>query len=143
MSDLDTSQMIVFGPEDADRYINVFTDVDCGYCRKLHTEVSELNAAGLQVRYMAYPRSGIDSKTYHTMVSVWCSDDQKTALTEAKLGRYPEDATCSNPVSDQYSLGQQVGVTGTPTIITDSGEVIPGYMPSEALLTHLGIIQPE
>lgn len=143
MSNLDTSKMIVFGPEDADRYINVFTDVDCGYCRKLHTEVPTLNAAGLQVRYMAFPRSGIDSKTYHTMVSVWCSDDQKSALTEAKLGRYPEETSCSNPVSDQYSLGKEVGVAGTPTIITDTGETIPGYMPADALLTHLGIVQPE
>ena len=143
MSDLDASKMIVFGPEDADRYINVFTDVDCGYCRKLHTEVPALNAAGLQVRYMAFPRSGIDSKTYHTMVSVWCSDDQQSALTEAKLGRYPEATSCSNPVSDQYNLGREVGVGGTPTIVTDSGETIPGYMPADALLTHLGIIQPE
>ena len=139
LTNLDTGQMIVFGPHDAERYITVFTDVDCGYCRKMHLEVPALNAAGLQVRYLAFPRSGVGSKTYNTMVSVWCSEDQNTALTEAKQGQYPPTITCANPVSDQYTLGAQVGVRGTPTIITDTGEVIPGYMPADTLLTRLGM----
>jgi thiol:disulfide interchange protein DsbC len=141
MSNLDTSEMIVFGPESADRYINVFTDVDCGYCRKLHSEIDAINAAGIQVRYMAFPRSGIGSKTYNTMVAVWCSQDQQSALTEAKQGRYPKTISCANPVSEQYTLGQQVGVAGTPTIITDTGEMIPGYVPAATLAARMGIAQ--
>ncbi|MBT5560462.1 MAG: DsbC family protein [Proteobacteria bacterium] len=141
MSNLDTSEMIVFGPENAERYINVFTDVDCGYCRKLHSEVDAINAAGIQVRYMAFPRSGLGSKTYNTMVSVWCSQDQQSALTEAKQGRYPKTISCANPVSEQYTLGQQVGVAGTPTIVTDTGEMIPGYVPADTLAARMGITQ--
>jgi thiol:disulfide interchange protein DsbC len=90
---------------------------------------------------MAFPRSGIDSKTYNTMVSVWCSQDQQSALTEAKQGRYPQTISCVNPVSEQYTLGQQVGVAGTPTIITDTGDMIPGYMPADALAARMGITQ--
>jgi thiol:disulfide interchange protein DsbC len=141
MSNLDTNEMIVFGPENMERYINVFTDVDCGYCRKLHSEIDAINAAGIQVRYMAFPRSGIASKTYNTMVSVWCSQDQQSALTEAKQGRYPDTPSCANPVADQYRLGQKIGVAGTPTIVTDTGDMIPGYLPADTLAARMGIVQ--
>lgn len=132
-------QMIVFGPKDAERYITVFTDIDCGYCRKLHQEVPELNAAGVQVRYLAFPRAGVGSESYNKYVSVWCNDDPQKALTDAKSGRAVANATCDNPISDTYALGRQFGVNGTPTIIMDNGTRAPGYVPSAQLLQRMGV----
>ncbi len=132
-------QMVVFGPESAQRHITVFTDVDCGYCRKLHNEVPALNEAGLQVRYMAFPRAGIGSESYNKIVSVWCADDQQSSMTLAKSGQVPEAKTCENPVADQYRIGQEVGVRGTPTIIFDDGNVLPGYLPANEILTRVGL----
>lgn len=139
MKDVSTEQMIVFGPTDPKRYITVFTDIDCGYCRKLHREVPELTAAGIQVRYLAFPRAGIGSESHKKYVSVWCNADQQKALTTAKSGGSVAAATCSNPVSDTYKLGQEVGVRGTPTIIFDDGTVTPGYIPSARLISQLGL----
>ncbi len=132
-------QMVVFGPESASRHITVFTDVDCGYCRKLHNEVPTLNKAGLQVRYMAFPRAGIGSDSYKKIVSVWCADDQQATMTLAKSGQIPEPKTCENPVADHYRIGQEVGVQGTPTIVFDDGNVLPGYLPAEQLLNRVGL----
>jgi len=139
LEDVPTSKMIVFGPENPKRYITVFTDIDCGYCRKLHNEVPVLTAAGIQVRYLAFPRAGIGSESHKKYVSVWCNDDQQTALTTAKAGSEVSAASCSNPVEETYKLGQQVGVRGTPTIIFDDGTVTPGYIPSAKLIERLGL----
>lgn len=139
IEEVPTSKMIVFGPQDAKRHITVFTDIDCGYCRKLHNEVADLTDAGVQVRYLAFPRSGIGQKSYDKYVSVWCNDDQQSALTTAKSGGSVPSATCDNPVAETYNLGQQVGVRGTPTIIFDDGTLTPGYLPSAELIRRLGI----
>ncbi len=139
IKDVPTSKMIVFGPKDAKRHITVFTDIDCGYCRKLHNEVSELNDAGVQVRYLAFPRAGVGSNSFNKYVSVWCNSDQQTALTDAKNGLDPAAATCDNPISETYSLGQQVGVSGTPTIIFDDGTLTPGYLPAAELMRRMGV----
>lgn len=137
--DVPTSKMIVFGPKDAKRHITVFTDIDCGYCRKLHNEVADLTGAGIQVRYLAFPRSGIGQASYNKYVSVWCNADQQSALTTAKSGGSVPTATCENPIAETYNLGQQVGVRGTPTIIFDDGTLTPGYLPSAELIRRLGI----
>ena len=137
LADIPTEDMIVFGPSNAQRHITVFTDVDCPYCRKLQEEVPALNEAGLQVRYLAFPRAGIGSKTYNEMVSVWCAEDQHTAMSNAMEGRYPPTLTCDNPVADQYELGGLAGVRGTPTIVIDDGTIIPGYMPASEMLERL------
>lgn len=134
-------KMIVFGPKDAKAHITVFTDIDCGYCRKLHQEVPELTKAGVQVRYLAFPRAGIGSESYKKYESVWCSDDPQKALTDAKAGRYVEPASCDNPIADTYNLGRQSGVGGTPTIIFSDGSRAPGYLPSDRLLARLGITE--
>ena len=139
IADVPTSKMIVFGPEDATRHITVFTDIDCGYCRKLHNEVTDLTDAGVQVRYLAFPRSGVGKASYDKYVSVWCNDDQRTALTTAKAGGFVPTATCDNPIAETYNLGQQVGVRGTPTIIFDDGTIAPGYLPSAELIRRLDI----
>jgi len=119
--------------------VNVFTDVDCGYCRKLHAEVPRLNELGVEVRYLAYPRAGIGSASYNTIVSAWCADDRGSALTDAKSGKSIEAKTCVNPVAEQFQLGQEVGVTGTPAIVTDGGKLLPGYMPADILAQTLGL----
>lgn len=134
-------KMIVFGPKDAKHHITVFTDIDCGYCRKLHQEVPELTKAGVQVRYLAFPRAGVGSESYKKYVSVWCNDDPQKALTAAKSGEYVEPATCDNPITDTYNLGRQSAVSGTPTIIFADGTRAPGYLPSAQLLARMGVGQ--
>ncbi|MFT5573291.1 MAG: thiol:disulfide interchange protein DsbC [Cryomorphaceae bacterium] len=134
-----TSKMIVYGSEDAKRHITVFTDIDCGYCRKLHLEVPELNKAGIQVRYLAFPRAGIGSTSHKKYVSVWCNDDPQSSLTTAKSGGSVPSASCDNPIEESYNLGKQVGVRGTPTIIFDDGTVAPGYIPSKELIKRMGV----
>ena len=138
---IDPSEMIVYpatGTKKAS--ITVFTDVDCGYCRKLHKEMDQMNALGIEVRYLAYPRSGIDTPSYNKIVSAWCSDDKAAALTKLKNGQPVFTAACKdNPVAKQYRLGGSLGVTGTPAIILESGELLPGYLPADKLAAAIGL----
>ena len=127
------SNMIVFSAPAPKHIVTVFTDVDCGYCAKLHREMSDYLAAGISVRYMAFPRAGVPSESYQKMVSVWCADDPQKAMGEAKARRPIPQKTCPNPVADQYELGRQLGIRGTPTIVMETGEVVPGYMSAERL----------
>jgi len=115
----------------------VFTDIDCGYCRKLHAQVDEYNKQGIAIHYLSFPRAGIGSRSYEKAVAVWCADDQQTALTQAKLGTEPDPLQCENPVAEQYQLGIDLGVTGTPALLTSSGQLIPGYVPPEQLRDRL------
>lgn len=112
----------------------VFTDIDCGYCRKMHQDVGKLNAAGITVRYLAFPRTGLNGASFKKAVSVWCADDRKAALTAAKLGQPLPDKTCENPVAAQFELGQSVGVQGTPAVFTADGQEIGGYIPAAELI---------
>ena len=136
---LGEDSMIVFSPSEAEpeHIVTVFTDVSCGYCAKLHAEMDQLNELGIAVRYLAFPRAGVHSGTYDTMVSVWCADDQQTAMTDAKQRRQVEPATCTNPVASHYTLGQLFGVNGTPTIVLENGDIVPGYLPPRRLLQRL------
>lgn len=113
--------------------VNVFTDATCGYCRKFHNEMSDYNKLGITVRYLAFPRAGIDSTVYDDAVSIWCSKDPKEAITNAKAGGQVASATCENEVSKQYNFGKQIGVTGTPNIILPGGSVVPGYQTAKEL----------
>lgn len=137
LSDLKQDEQIIFTPEEADYDLIVFTDIDCGYCRKLHNQMEGYNEQGIAIHYMAFPRAGIGSDSYDKYVSVWCADDQKGALTLAKNGTDPEPQKCPNPIADQYELGREVGVTGTPALLTSDGTLIPGYMPPEQLRARL------
>ena len=135
---LDEKELIVFAPEKETKYtVNVFTDVDCPYCAKFHNEVPELNQGGVKVRYLAFPRAGAGSKTYNTMVSVWCAEDRQQAITAAKAKRAVKSATCNNPVDKQYELGKRLGVSGTPAMLLANGELVPGYVPAKQLLAFL------
>lgn len=137
MAKIDPSQQITFSPENPVHDLTVFTDIDCGYCRKLHAQVAEYNKQGIAIHYMAFPRAGIGSRSYEKAVAVWCADDQQSALTDAKLGSEPDPVQCDNPVAEQYQLGIDLGVTGTPALLTASGQLIPGYVPPEQLRERL------
>ena len=136
-----TQDMIIFKPEGESKAImNVFTDVDCGYCRKFHQEVPELNAMGIEVRYLAFPRAGIPSSSYNKIAKAWCAEDQQDALTKVKSGRSVDVEVCEdNPVAEQYAFGTQLGVTGTPAIILMDGTLIPGYQPAKKFAEALGL----
>jgi thiol:disulfide interchange protein DsbC len=131
---VDEKDMIIFGQPSAKHTITVFTDIDCGYCRKLHREIDSYLQLGFRVRYLSYPRAGIGSDSYQKAVSVWCAKDRNKALTLAKGGATPERRQCDNPVAKEFSLGQRIGVRGTPTIVLEDGRLIPGYVPAGRLL---------
>jgi thiol:disulfide interchange protein DsbC len=131
-------KMIIFSPKNETKYtITVFTDIDCGYCRKLHQEIASYNDLGIKIRYMMFPRTGLNTESYDKAVSAWCADDRNEAITRAKRGETIEPRTCDNPVSQHYNLGQQLGVRGTPSIILADGEMVPGYVPADRLLQML------
>ena len=130
--------MVIFAPPGPAKHtITVFTDIDCGYCRKLHREIEAYNDSGIEVRYMMFPRAGIGSDSYDKAVSVWCSKDRKDALTRAKQGENIASRSCPNPVKDHYELGQVLGVRGTPSIILENGEMLAGYVPASRLAEML------
>ena len=133
------SNMVVFAAADPKRHVTVFTDIDCGYCRRFHQEVPQLTAAGMEVRYMAFPRAGVESESYNKIVNVWCSDDQQKAMTDAKNGVKLPAASCTNPIADQYRQGVQAGINGTPTLVLDDGTMIGGYVPADELLSRVGL----
>jgi|TARA_Y100000992_G_C21229457_1_gene474712 thiol:disulfide interchange protein DsbC len=134
MAQQSLEDMIVFPAVGEPRgYIQVFTDVDCGYCRKLHNEMAQINELGIEVRYLAYPRAGVDSDTHDKMVSAWCAKDRQSAITQLKAGASVPTKTCQNAISDHYGLGQQLGISGTPAIVLADGRLLPGYLPAERL----------
>jgi len=136
----DKDQRIDFFPEDMKHHITVYTDIDCGYCRKLHTEMEEYNELGIGISYLFWPRSGINTPSYNKAVHAWCAIDRNEAMTMAQNGKDLEPKQCDNPVADHYDSGKKAGVRGTPNIVTDAGELIPTYMPAQALLQRLEIL---
>jgi len=141
LASISMDDMVVFRPKgEARDYISVFTDVTCFYCQKLHREVDQLNNMGIEVRYLAFPRGGIPSEGATKLATAWCAEDRQTTLTELKAGvEMPLNECMDNPVAAQYALGQQMGVSGTPAIITSAGQMIPGYRPAADLATVLGL----
>jgi thiol:disulfide interchange protein DsbC len=131
---LPEQDMIIFGSARAAHTVTVFTDVDCQWCQRMHSEISAYNKAGIRVRYLAYPRSGPDTESWHKAEAVWCASDRQAALTAAKQGGSVPTGQCATPVERHFALGQQVGITGTPGVVLGSGELVPGYMPADGLL---------
>lgn len=134
---LDEDSMIIFAPETTKYSITVFTDIECGYCRRMHQQMAEYNRLGIAIRYLAFPRAGVPSNTYDQMVSVWCAQDRQQAMTSAKAGKRVDPKQCDNPVRQHYELGQAVGVRGTPTMMLENGDVVPGYVPPQQLVQML------
>ena len=137
------SERIVFAPPSPKHTVTVFTDVECGYCRKLHSEIAQYNAQGIAVEYLAFPRMGIGSEDFEKMVSVWCADDRKQALTDAKTTGKVKDRDCKNTVTMQYNVGQRAGLTGTPMILAEDGTQLGGYVPPQALREALDKLAAE
>jgi thiol:disulfide interchange protein DsbC len=129
-------QMIIFSPENPTMTVTVFTDMDCGYCRKFHSQIAELNKAGVRVRYVPFPRTGPDTESWRKAEAVWCSADRKDALTRAKRGEDIKSKKCGDAVIKAgYEMGEDFGLEGTPAIYTQSGEYIGGFLTPEQLVT--------
>lgn len=137
IASLDEKSMIVFRGKEQKHMVTVFTDVDCTYCRKLHREMADYNRAGITIRYVAFPRNGIDTESYYKMVSVWCAADRNAAMTLAKDGGNPEAKDCANPVKKHMAAGDRLGVSGTPTMVLEDGSVLPGYVDPRRLAHFL------
>jgi thiol:disulfide interchange protein DsbC len=133
-------EMIVFSPKDGKvkHTITMFTDIDCGYCRQFHRDIDKVNALGIEVHYLFFPRTGPNTESWTKAEEVWCAKDRKSALTRAKLGGAVPEAKCGeNPVEEHWDLGHRVGVRGTPAIFAENGELVGGYLPPEELEKRL------
>lgn len=148
MQELDKDSMIVFAPTSGKPkcVITAFTDIDCGYCRKLHNEMKDYNDLGIEVRYASYPRAGLNTPSYEKAVAVWCAVDRNEAMTTAKAGaslsqlkeiKQVDDKSCKDPIQEHMRIAGLVGVTGTPTLVLEDGSVLPGYVPAQRLLQEL------
>ena len=136
---LGEDKMIIYAPQNKPLYtISVFTDVDCEFCRRLHKDIPTLNKMGIEIRYMFFPRAGVGSSSWQKAIDVWCSPDRRKALTEAKAGEPMKARQCGKtPIAEEYRLGERIGVNGTPTIVTENGDIIPGYLPPQVLKLQL------
>jgi thiol:disulfide interchange protein DsbC len=128
---------IVFSAKQHKHTVTVFTDIDCGYCRKLHQDMTAYNDLGITVQYLFFPRAGLNSESYNKAVSVWCAADQQQAMTAAKSSGNVESKTCPNPISEEFALGQKIGVSGTPAVIAEDGTQIGGYLTPEQMIARL------
>ncbi len=124
------NDMIIYEPDKTRHTITVFTDIDCGYCRKLHNEMQAYMDAGIRVRYMFFPRAGKNSVSWKKAEAVWCAKDRKAAMTAAKNSQTLEMKTCQNPLDEHMQLVNELGARGTPFIVLEDGETQPGYLPA-------------
>ncbi|GHC24765.1 Thiol:disulfide interchange protein DsbC [Aidingimonas halophila] len=135
------SERVIFrGVHDTKARVTVFTDATCPYCRKFHEEVPRLNEMGIAVHYLAFPRGGLSSEGGRELRQIWCADNRTEAMNAAKRDEaLPDTEDCDNPVEDQYHLGMDIGVEGTPAIVLPDGRLVPGYVPAERLADMLGV----
>ena len=132
------SDMLIFSPKDPKYTVSVFTDVDCPYCRKLHSQIGEYNRLGIRVRYLLYPRNGPNTPSWTKAEQVWCSSNRNDSLTKAKLGQELKGKACTDtPLARFWALGQKFNIQGTPAIVLADGEMLPGYVPPDVLFKHL------
>ena len=129
--------MIVFKAKIPKYTVTVFTDIDCGYCRKLHSELDQYLAQGITIQYLFFPRAGKGSDSYNKAVSVWCAADRNAALTAAKKDQKVPEKICDNPIDKHMQLAEEFDVKGTPMIVTEQGNILPGYLPAKQLVEAL------
>jgi len=142
MSAMPDDETITFTPDEVKYSVSIFTDIDCGYCRRLHSQIDEYLAQGIEIKYLLYPRSGPTSASWVKAEQVWCADDRNEALTLAKVDKSFESHDCdSSMISKHYSLGRDVGLTGTPAIVMSDGTLMPGYLPAPALAERLAVAE--
>jgi len=132
---LGEDKMVVYTPETIKHTITVVTDIDCPYCRRLHNEMDQYMAGGVQVRYIFMPLKG--KSDFRTTVSVWCAKDRNEALDLAKAGAEVEVKDCENPINEHLNVSRSLGVRGTPAIILQDGSMLPGYVPAGKLIAEL------
>lgn len=137
MASFGPSQRIDFLPDNMEHHVTVFTDIDCGYCRKLHAEMAEYNELGIGISYLFFPRAGLQSGSFDKAVNVWCAADQQQAMTMAKAGESVDPKKCDNPIAQHYNAGVTAGVSGTPALVLDNGVLMPGYLPPIQLKQRL------
>lgn len=137
IADIPEDKMIIFAPEKYTHTVTVFTDVDCGYCRKLHNEIDTYLKEGIRVRYVFYPLRGEKAASYKKAENVWCSKDRQAAMTQAKQGKTVKAEACETPIAMHLQAGIEIGIRGTPGIIAETGELLPGYMPAKVLKARL------
>ncbi len=143
INELGEENMLVYqGANNSKRSITVFTDINCGYCRLLHSEIDTLIKNGVSVRYLMFPRAGLESDSRVALESVWCADDPQAAMTAAKAGQPITEKACETPVELHYAIAQQVGLRGTPLIYLDNGTAIPGYREASALVEMIQSTEP-
>ena len=138
MQSLDEETMIIYEPKKIKHTITIFTDIDCGYCRKFHQQIGDYLDLGIRVRYLSFPRTGPDTESWEKAQSVWCSKNRQDSLDRAKQGKNVDSVFCfDSPVEKHYNLGSVFNISGTPTIVTEKGKIIVGYLPPESLLFRL------
>lgn len=130
-------QMIVYPAKNQQYVVTVFMDITCHYCHLLYEKKQEYNDLGITLRFLAFPRGGLETQTARQMEAIWQAKDRNQALDNAESGNLPKELKTPDIVAQHYSLGRQYGVRGTPSIITDSGEMLGGYLPPKELLDVL------
>lgn len=143
MAKLKEEDMVVFKAPNEEHVISVFTDIDCGYCQKMHRERNDYLSRGITIRYLAYPRAGINSPSGEKLKGIWCASDPQTAMTEAKLERKYREGRCETPFAQHMSLVRKFGIRGTPGIVLENGDVIGGYQPAEIMRQRLDLLKEE
>lgn len=141
--DLGEDSMLIYEPEsESNRSLTVFTDISCGYCRRLHAELDTLMEEGVRLRYLLFPRAGLGSQGHKDLESVWCSDNPQEAMTIAKSGGQIPPMTCDNPIEVHVALAERMGLRGTPLMYLDSGERIPGYREAAIIANMINDSEP-
>ncbi|URL02654.1 bifunctional protein-disulfide isomerase/oxidoreductase DsbC [Avibacterium sp. 20-126] len=130
-------EMIVYPAKNEKYAVTVFMDITCHYCHLLHQQIQQYNDLGITVRYLAFPRGGLNNNTAKQMEAIWQAKDPVYALNEAEKGNLPKTLKNADRVKKHYELGVQFGVRGTPSIVTPTGELIGGYLPPKELLNAL------
>ena len=143
LNSIDPATFITFKPEKIKYVVTVFTDVDCTYCRKMHSEINTYLNRGIEIRYASYPRTGANTSSYDKAVSVWCAPDRQAALTRAKTGAQPVKRSCENPVDEHMAIAEELGINGTPLLVFADGSMVPGYMDATQMQQYLESIKPK
>lgn len=143
IEEIGEDNMLIYEPEEpSERSITIFTDISCGFCRRLHQDIDVLLDAGVRVRYLLFPRAGLGSPGHQALESVWCADDPLAAMTTAKAGGQVPEKRCENPIESHVALAERVGLRGTPLIYLDNGERIPGFREPDVLATMVNESEP-
>ena len=138
LNSIDESNKIVFKAENEQYIVHVFTDVDCPYCAKLHSNMQGMNALGITVKYLAAPIEQLHPNAQSAMEKIWCAEDTAIAMHNYKTNRYlPNSRDCINPVEEQLAISKQLGVNGTPSIFLENGSNVPGYQEPNELLNSI------